>query len=259
VAVVNAHMARALRVISVERGHDPRHFALVSFGGAGGLHAAELARGLGIPRVVVSPYASTLSALGMIMADVVKDYTQTIMVPGETAPAELEARLRPLMARAAAELRAEGMGDDQMTIEPALDVRYVGQSYELGVPFSAGAIDRFHAVHEGAYGYADRGAPVEVVNMRVRAIGRLARPSLSPSDDAGPDASGALIDRQSVILADGRRTVPFYRGEALAAGNELSGPAVVVRSDTTILLPAGDRARVDSFLNLVIEIGRSGG
>ena len=163
VAVANAHMARALRVISVERGHDPQHLILVSFGGAGGLHATDLARGLGIPEVLISPYASTLSALGMVMADVVKDYTQTVMVPGETPPAELAARLRPLMARAAAELRAEGVDGDQMVIEPALDVRYEGQSYELPVPFGRNALERFHVAHEQLYGYADRGAPVEVV------------------------------------------------------------------------------------------------
>jgi N-methylhydantoinase A len=259
VAVANAHMARALRVISVERGRDPRYFTLVSFGGAGGLHAADLARGLGIPQVLVSPYASTLSALGMVMADVVKDYTQTVMVPATTPPAELAARLQPLMARAAGELRAEGVPETGMAIEPALDVRYVGQSYELPVPFGPDALERFHAAHEAAYGYADRAAPAEVVNVRVRAVGRVARPVLQPRPEEGPDPADALIDHRPVWLADGRQPVPFYRGEALAPGNRIEGPAVVVRSDTTILLQATDRARVDPHSNLLIEAGRRRG
>jgi N-methylhydantoinase A len=258
VAVANARMARALRVISVERGQDPRHFTLVSFGGAGGLHASDLARGLGIPQVLISPYASTLSALGMVMADVVKDYTQTVMVSGETPTAELAARLQPLMARASEELQAEGVGQDEMVIEPALDVRYQGQSYELPVPFGPDALERFHFAHQRLYGYADRAAPVEVVNVRVRAVGRVARPVLRRHVEAGPDPAAALIDRRSVLLADGRATVPFYRGEDLAPGNQIAGPAVVVRSDTTVLLQPADRATVDPTLNLRITVGCRG-
>ena len=256
VAVANAHMARALRVISVERGHDPRHFALVSFGGAGGLHAADLARGLGISRVLISPYASTLSALGMVMADVVKDYTQTVMLPGDTPPADLAARLRPIMARAAADLSAEGVDEKDVLIEPSLDLRYAGQSFELAVPFGPQTLDRFHQQHEHAYGCADPAAPVEVVNVRVRAVGRVPRPSLRRQPESAADPHAALIDRRPLFLAGGPATVPFYRGEALAPGNHIAGPAVVVRSDTTILLGPADRAVVDPYLNLVIEVGR---
>ncbi|MBI3760348.1 MAG: hydantoinase/oxoprolinase family protein, partial [Chloroflexi bacterium] len=135
IEVVNAHMERALRVISVERGHDPRDFTLVSFGGAGGLHAADLARRLGIPRVLIPPLAATLSAFGMLAADVIKDYSQTVMLPGDTPLEALAARLSPLAERGMAEVMAEGVARDDIVVEQFLDIRYRGQSYELTVPF----------------------------------------------------------------------------------------------------------------------------
>ncbi len=136
IAVSNAHMERALRLISVERGHDPRRFTLLSFGGAGGLHAADLARGLGIPSVLVPPLASTLSAFGMLAADVIKDYTLTVMLPGSTPVPDLSARLDVLAERGRREILSEGVSSDRICIECFLDMRYRGQSYELIVPFS---------------------------------------------------------------------------------------------------------------------------
>jgi len=135
IEIVNAHMERALRVISVERGYDPHHFNLLSFGGAGGLHAADLARRLGIPRVIIPPLAATLSAFGMLAADVVKDYTHTVMLPGETPRAVLEQALAPMIARARREVLAEGIVSPHLSVDARLDMRYRGQSYELSVPF----------------------------------------------------------------------------------------------------------------------------
>lgn len=255
VAVANAHMERALRVISVERGRDPRLFTLLSFGGAGGLHAADLARGLGIPRVLVPPLASTLSAFGMLAADVVKDYTLTVMLPGDTPVSELAARLEPLAERGRREVLAEGIQAEEIRIEPFLDMRYRGQSYELVVPFSDSVYAEFHRLHEYQYGYANPDAPVEVVNLRVRAVGEGTPPPLVAEQVGDADPSGAFIEKRDVLFAQGKLSTPLYRAEALQPGNRLAGPAVVVRSDTTILLGLPDNARVDAFGNLIVEVG----
>ncbi len=254
-AVANAHMERALRVISVERGHDPRVFTLLSFGGAGGLHAADLARGLGIPRVLVPPLASTLSAFGMLAADAVKDYTLTVMLPGDTPVRELAARLEPLAERGQREILAEGIPAEKIRIERFLDMRYRGQSYELTIPFSETLIEEFHRIHEYDYGYANTGSLIEVVNLRVRAVGEVTPPPLVEEPAAGPDPGGALLGKRDVLFAQGKLSTPLYRGEALHAGNRLAGPAIIVRSDTTILLGLSDRADVDPFGNLLVEVG----
>jgi N-methylhydantoinase A len=253
VQVANAHMERALRVISVERGHDPRLFSLLSFGGAGGLHAADLARGLGIPRVLVPPLASTLSAFGMLAAEVVKDYTQTVMLPGGTSVAELAARLEPLARRGREELRAEGVAEPDIRLEPFLDMRYRGQSYELIVPFSGTVCADFHALHERQYGYAKYNEMVELVNLRLRAVGHVTPPPLHRQALGGPDPAPAWLETRPVVFADGPCATPLYRAEMLQPGNRIEGPAVVVRSDTTILVCPGDLAAVDAYGNLIIE------
>jgi N-methylhydantoinase A len=254
VAVANAHMERALRVISVERGRDPRQFTLLSFGGAGGLHAADLARGLGIPRVLVPPLASTLSAFGMLAADVVKDYTLTVMLPGTTSTAELAARLEPLAERGRGEIQAEGVPKEKIRIERFLDMRYRGQSYELIVPFTDAAYETFHKQHLTNYGYAQEEAPMEVVNLRVKAVGEVTPPPLVGEQDHSPDPSAALLGKRDVLFVQGKLSTQMYRGETLHAGNRLTGPAVIVRSDTTILLSPSDKAEVDEFGNLLIEV-----
>lgn len=260
VAVVNAHMERALRVISVERGHDPRGFSLLSFGGAGGLHAAELARRAGIPGVLVPPLASTLSAYGMLAADVVKDYTQTVMLPGDTPLAEIEARLRPLAERGREELMAEGVPPGAMRLERLADLRYRGQSYELTTPFSERLLQDFHALHRQAYGYERPEAAIEIVNLRLRAVGHTQPPQLKRLPQGDPNPAAALMDRRPVVLGSGgaelrRAEAPLYRGEALQAGNWISGPALVVRADTTIWIGQQDNAVVDAFGNLMITVG----
>ncbi|MEZ0394939.1 MAG: hydantoinase/oxoprolinase family protein [Anaerolineales bacterium] len=256
VQVANAHMERALRVISVERGHDPRAFTLLSFGGAGGLHAADLARGLGIPRLLIPPLASTLSAFGMLAAEVIKDYTQTVMLPGDTPITDLAARLEPLARRGRDELRAEGVAETDIRLEAFLDMRYRGQSYELIVPFSENVYADFHALHARQYGYAQENACLEVVNLRLRAVGRTDPPPLPARPPASPDPSPALLEHRPVLFADGPHRTPLYRAERLQPGNQISGPAVIVRSDTTILLGPGDLATVDIYQNLQVEVAR---
>jgi N-methylhydantoinase A len=256
VQVANAHMERALRVISVERGHDPRRFTLLSFGGAGGLHAVDLARGLGIPRVLVPPLASTLSAFGMLAADVIKDYTQTVMLPGDTPIVELAARLSPFGERGRKEVEEEGITADKIRVERFLDMRYLGQSYELIVPFSEQVMATFHEIHQKTYGYARPEAPVEIVNLRLRVVGETTPPPLAPQPLSGPDPTAALFDERNVVYVDGELVTPFYLAESLRPGNRLSGPVVVVRADTTILLEPTDQAEVDVYSNLIIQVGQ---
>jgi N-methylhydantoinase A len=262
IEVVNAHMERALRVISIERGHDPQDFTLLSFGGAGGLHATDLARRLRIPRVLIPPYASVLSALGMLAADVVKDYSQTIMLPGDSPYEEILIRMKPLQALAYREMKLEGFSPKEVSLQPALDMRYQGQSYELTIPLAgadAHIVDHFNQVYQKVYGYAQLGAPVEVVNLRVRALGRVNRPPLPTFPASSPDPTQALLGRHPVTLFGPHqqpitRLIPLLKGEYLLPGNQLHGPALVVRDDTTILLSPEDHAVVDPHLNLWVNI-----
>jgi N-methylhydantoinase A len=262
VQISNAHMERALRVISVERGHDPRQFTLLSFGGAGGLHAAELARRLGVGRVLIPPLASTLSAFGMLAADIIRDYTKTVMLPLDTPLERIVAGLETLVGQAAEDLRTYaddrvGKAQDRVEFERMLDMRYVGQSYELSVPFSEHYLADFHRIHQATYGYAHPGAELELVNLRLRAVLRVQPPRLAAQPLSGSDPSGALIDNRLCLVgeAPGLRPVPIYRAEALHPGNQLSGPALIGRRDTTILLGETDSGQVDGYGNLWIKIG----
>lgn len=255
VQIVNTHMARALRVISVEKGYDPRDFSLVSFGGAGGLHAAELARALGMPRVIVPRQAATLSALGMLMADAAKDYSLTVMRPGQTPMNELQKLLAPLMEAGRADMVAEGFADDQILIENSADLRYAGQSFELTVPFADSLLGDFHAAHRAAYGYQDEGAEIEIVNLRIKATGSVHSPELPRAPQAAHKLEDALLGHFGVRFASGQIRTPFYDAEQLGPGHRIVGPAIVVRKDTTILIAQSDVAEVDEFLNLIITIG----
>jgi N-methylhydantoinase A len=268
VAVANAKMERALRVISIERGHDPRAFTLLSFGGAGGLHALDLARSLGIQHVLVPPMASTLSAFGMLAANIVKDYTLTVMLPGSTSVPDLAIRMDPLVERGRREILAEGVHPEQIRIERFLDMRYRGQSYELIVPFCDDVYEEFHHFHEQQYGYANRSASIEVVNLRVQAIGLTSPPPLLPIRNATlsgksttrstkrySDISRAILDKKKVIFPGGSFFTPLYQANELPSGCLIKGPAVVVRPDTTILLHQQDKGEIDLFGNLIIKVG----
>lgn len=257
VRVVNAHMERALRLISVERGHDPADFLLVSFGGAGGLHACALARSLGIGQTLIPPQAAVLSALGMLAADVVKDYVQTVMLAGADLQdgAGLAARFAPLLAQAEQDLATEGAPAARRQLLRQLDMRYVGQSYEITLPFGPDFSADFHAAHARAYGYSTATAAVEIVNLRVRAVGQVQPPPL-PRRALAPHAPLPILDRRPLVLADGAIcSAPLAAGDLLQPGQHLQGPALVLYPDTTLFLGPGDRARVDEWGNLLITVG----
>jgi N-methylhydantoinase A len=256
IEIANAHMERALRVISVERGHDPRQFTLLSFGGAGSLHAADLARRLRIPRVLIPPYAATLSAFGMLAADVVKDYTQTVMLAGDTPFENIQSKINILLERAYHEIKNEGFSDNMIRLEPTLDMRYRGQSYELLVPLTKNFVKDFHERHHQTYGYLRPEADLEIVNLRVRGIGQVDSPKITAQPIMGADPSNALIEYRPIVMEKiGKMDIPFYQGETLKHGNIITGPAVILCNDTTILIGQTDKAFVDPFNNLSMEIG----
>ena len=260
IEVANAHMERALRVISIERGHDPRDFSLISFGGAGGLHAVELARRLGIPRVIVPRLASTLSAFGMLASEVVRDYSQTVMLPGSTQLETLSDDFMPLIKQAEHDLVAEKIHREDIRVEKSLDLRYVGQSYELNLPLPtppATIEASFHAAHQNTYGYARPGSVVEIVNLRVRASGPGNAPLIRASGAKSIPSKPVCLKRQVVTLQSEPREIPVYMGQDLIPGNRFSGPALVVYPDTTVLVGSRDTASLDAIHNLIITIGET--
>ena len=253
--VANSNMAAALRVISVERGFDPRAFTLVTFGGSGPLHAVELARQLGIPRVVVPCNPGLLSALGVLLSDNVQDFSRTVMLPTDgTDTGRLERLFRTLETRGTASLRREGFPAAKIRLERWIDLRYRGQSFEISVPFSRGFAAEFHRRHEERYGYADPERPSEIVTVRVRARGLADKPDLPRGRAGRPDPSAARIGTKAVSFEEGTSAAtPIYERSLLRAGHRLRGPALVFEYSASTAIPPGYRCRVDSWRNLVIE------
>ncbi len=249
VRLADSHMQKALRRISVERGHDPRDFVLVSFGGAGPLHACALARALQIPKVLVPCMPGALSAYGILISDVVRDYSRTVMLrPDDEA---IGRHFDSLEEMGNKEMQAEGLHGVALR---SVDVRYRGQGYELTVDFASGFVAQFHGLHEQRYGYADLDRPVEVVNARVRMIAETERLPLERHGIAGDDGKQAIIKTKQVYFEGRWLEANVYDRARLAAGDQFSGPAVVVEYSATTFIPPRSSASVDEFLNLAIEV-----
>jgi len=256
VRVANANMERAIRVVSVERGHDPRAFALVAFGGAGGMHACDLARELEMQTVLVPKHAGVLSALGMLVADVTRDYSTTVLAPLETlTTAAIDRRFAPLVKRASQELAREGFGRAHRTIARFADVRYAGQSYEITVPWSRALRREFDRRHLHRYGYADPARPAELVALRVVATGRTERPRLSRARNARAHAARPADVRPARFAQRSVKTGVFHWPDLLP-GAFAAGPAVVAGPEATAVVPPGMTFRVDAMGNLVIDVRR---
>jgi len=260
-AVTSASAEKAMRVISIERGYDPRDYTLVAFGGAGGLHACSLAALLGIRRVLVPQFPGALSALGILLADVVKEFSQTIRFEARSlllARMRLRNAFRRVERQGAVEMAREGFAPARVTALRLLDLRYLGQGYELTVPAGGDFLAAFHRAHERRFGYADAARPVEVVNLRVRFIGATRRPAFARLPRAVQDARAALLgERLAVFAGEGLRAncVPVYDRAKLAAGNRFPGPAIVAEYSATTLVEPRWHARVDSWGNLLLESG----
>jgi N-methylhydantoinase A len=271
VEIADAAMVRALRLATVQRGHDPRGFALVAYGGAGPLHAVALAAEMGIPRVIVQPRPGLASALGLLVTDVRHEYALTRLERTERADAgELEAAFAAMERQGRETLAREGVDDRAMVFERRADLRYYGQSYQLTVPADRRPIDRaaiaelvraFNRTHETLYGYAEPSEPVEIVNVRSTAIGRLARPrATAPADpDDRTDASAVKATRPVFFAGEGFVDTRIYDRYRLRPGECLDGPAVVEERDSTVLVHPRWTARVDDAGNLVLSATRAVG
>jgi N-methylhydantoinase A len=253
--VVETQMEKAIRVISVERGHDPRSFTLVAFGGGGPLHACALARALRIPRVLVPTLPGALSAAGILLADVVRDYSRTVMLPGDSIR-NLAEGFADLEQLGADEFSAEGLaGVPRRT----LDLRYSRQGYELNVDYDpqapAQSIEAFHRQHMQRYGFCDAERPIEIVNLRLRMIAA-GEPYTPQRRELVAGDGGAACYAKRDVFFDGK-FVPthFYRREQLAPGDAISGPAMITEYTAATLLPPGATANIDGFGNIVIAVG----
>ncbi len=263
VRVVNANMEKAIRVVSIERGYDPRQFALVAFGGAGAMHACELAQALRIPRVVVPAYPGALSALGILISDVVKDHSRTVLL--RVAPAsgkadaanshtlpvkKLEGIFSELQRNIAAELKKEEWRG-RAVFEPSCDVRYRGQGYELNLPYRFNVLSRFHAEHKRRYGYSSPEREVEIVTVRVR--GRVASPE--KLSRLKIQMSAGKLQRSSAMVHFGGRNykTAVMPRDFLKQGTSYRGPAIITEYSATTVVPPGFAFRKDPHGNLVIE------
>jgi N-methylhydantoinase A len=273
IRVVNATMEKAIRVVSVERGRDPREFALVAFGGAGGLHACALAEALGIPRVIVPALPGALSALGILASDVVKDCSRTVLwrVAGEIPEARLTKEFAVLEKTAAAVFTQEGW-TGRARYERSVDMRYRGQGYELKIPLSRNLLEEFEREHRRRYGYAHVGREVELVTLRLRAgvkspglgIGQVKVGNVGTGVPSG--SSGQVLARpgrakpsspspvKAQVVFDGKKlaTTVYSRGE-LRAGKKYSGPAVITEYSATTVVPPLRSFRLDGAGSLIIS------
>ena len=266
VEIANSAMVGALRRISVQRGHDPRDFVLVAFGGAGPMHANRLAAELDIPTVLVPMSPGTTSAMGLLVTDIKHDYSATLIQRTDALdPALVDRRYREMEALGRQALQGEGAAHAGTRFERLVDMRYVGQSYELAIPMGDGpageALDRmladFHAEHERAYGFAAPGEPVEFVTLRLTAVGSIAKPGLRelPAGRGGPEAARRAVRRVWFAEAGGFTGCPSYDRYRLPAGAVVQGPAIVEEMDSTTVVHPGFRAEVDRYGNLLIRAG----
>jgi N-methylhydantoinase A len=237
-AVANTNMERALRHISVERGHDPRQFALLPFGGAGGLHAVDLARALRIPIVIMPTAPGALSAVGVLVADVIKDQSRTVMFTyGAKETAKLAGVFAEMEKEATKVLRAEGFPVARQRHERSLAMRYRGQSFELEIRNITGDLGaEFHRVHRERYGYAQEQSEIEIVSARVRSFGIVEK-----------------LAQRKIASGKNRAQGNVYKREDLFAGAKLKTPCIVTEYSATTLIPADWKARIDDFGNLLIE------
>ena len=252
-------MAQALRIVSIERGHDPQEFGLIAFGGAGPVHAVSLAEELQIPEVIVPPAPGAFSALGLVASDLKRDYSRTLYADlGSIDPARV-AEVFAGMEHAGREmLRAARVPPERQVLLRQADVRYRRQAYELTVPIADGEITRaaldelaaaFHARHEQTYGHANRSEHVQLVNLRMTAFGRL--PDLVLAQRADP-ASARVRSRDVWFAETGFTPTPVHWRDGLMPGTRIVGPAIIEAMDSTTVVPPGWQARIDELGYIII-------
>ncbi len=264
IRVVNATMEKAIRVVSIERGRDPRHFALVAFGGAGGLHACALAEALSIPRVIVPALPGALSALGILASDVVKDYSRTVLwrVSGKVPTERLSREFIFLEKTAAKDFREEAW-QGSAHYHRSVDLRYRGQGYELNIPLTKNLLADFQQEHHRRYGYTHPAREVELVTLRLRAVlksttthvGKLAHVGTGAFARPGRAKLGRLSSLKAPVLFDGKKFLTkIYARDALRPGQKYSGPAIITEYSATTVIPPGKAFHLDRASNLIVNI-----
>jgi N-methylhydantoinase A len=261
IRVANANLADAIRLALIRRGHDPRDFVLVAFGGAGPLHGAELARELSIPAVLVPPNPGITSALGCLLVDIRHDFSEMHLVPAdETEPSEIESRFTALEDRARERLRAEGIAEEDVQLLRSLDMRYLGQwrSLEISVDGKVESLEdltaRFHDEHGRQHAYKREDTPVEIYQLKVTAIGSIPKPQLPQegTEEHDPEPQG---HREAVYGDEGAVRTAVYRRDDLRPGARIEGPAIIEQLDSTVVVPPEDKAEVDGWSNIIIRVG----
>jgi N-methylhydantoinase A len=267
VRIVTANMARAIRLISVQRGHDPRDYCLLPFGGGGPVHAGRLARELGMERILVPRNPGVLCALGLLLTDIRHDFSVTRRLrldPDEIG--EIRNTVAGLKADAEAWLINEKIGPERRRVVASADMRYAGQNYELNIPvpdiaddqgFIKGLMDNFDRAYERLYDYTAPDETIELVTFRIEAYGIVEKPQFEAHEDVGPDPSSALLSRRDVYQPESGAFVnsQVFDRDLLRPGHRIAGPAVIEQMDSTTLILPGQRAVVDSYFNLRIEEG----
>jgi N-methylhydantoinase A len=263
IKVANANMADAVRLISIRRGLDPREFALVAFGGAGPLHGAAVAKELSIPVVIVPPNPGITSALGCMLVDVRHDLATMYLRPAESADlAEIEQEFAKLEAEARERLRHEGVPDEHVSLQRTIAMRYLGQWRSLAVPVESGLASlqevtaKFHDQHEREYAYRRDGAPIEIYQLGLRAIGITPNPELRRHELTGVGVTPEPFTRRPVKFDELDEPVetPIFHRDALPAGVVIHGPAIIDQFDSTTVVPPGLIARVDEYLIICLHL-----
>ncbi len=259
IELVDNEMAKILRIVSIERGYDPRTFTMMAFGGGGPLHACALADALEVTRVVVPPSPGLFSAWGLLVADVRASYVRTIVArTDQVDSARVDAAFAEMERTGRDELAAQGIEPKAIVLIRELDIRYLGQGYELAVPMTnlAHAIDAFHEKHERTYGYASREDTVEVVAARLVAVGEVAKPNLSCHGERS-DAKHRVVEpprpsshRRVYFAKNGWTNTPIYQREQLEAGTSIKAPAIIEQYDSATLVAPSWTAAVDELSNL---------
>lgn len=255
IRITNANIERALRRVSIGRGYDPRRFTLNAFGGAGPLHACQVAERLEIPRVLVPFHPGVLCAYGLLMSDVILESSHSVMntLSGQTV-SQLKREFRERERSGIEQLCQEGLEGETIHINPLVDARYQGQSFELTIPFTDDLEDAFHKAHQSQYGHCFPDREVEIVNLRIQAIGTIPKPSIDPEPIKRNDASTALIGKKKGLVGEGNPvTFTLYERELLQPGARFPGPALVFQMDSTTYLPPHWKAHVDGYRNLILE------
>jgi N-methylhydantoinase A len=258
-------MVDAIHVVTVQKGYDPREFALVGAGGASPVHVGVLAKALEIPRVIIPKAASVFCALGGLEAHMKYDYVRTFLAKtGSLKMEDLLSAFEDLRSQGSARLEKDGIPEEARAFEYWLEMRYIGQHWDIPVPFAINGhqpqatdfIQEFHKRHEMVHGYKLEDRETEIADIRLMAIGRSPRLDLRPEALGGSDASAAIKGRRHAYFSAerGMLEVQIYDGQRLGPGNELEGPVIIETPNTTIVIYPDQKARVDGFGNIIVNV-----